>query len=85
MDDVWLITITRYLYFNFNFARTKWPYDPVKATEVNNMSSAPFVFINSCWNLISREIFLRRRMNQESISGDCPSTGEYISVEDSGV
>jgi len=49
------------------------------------MSSAPFVFISSCWNLISREIFLRRRMNQESISGDCPSTGEYISVEDSRV
>jgi hypothetical protein len=77
MDDVYSITITCYLYLLFT--RTKWPYDPVKATEENNISSAPFVFISSCWNLISREIFFRRRMNHESISGDCPSTGEYIS------
>ena len=57
------------------------PYDPVNETELNNISSMPFVFVSSCWNLISREIFFRRRMNHESTSGDCPSTGVYISVE----
>lgn len=46
------------------------------------MSSAPFAFTSSFWKRSSAATFLRNREKSVSMSGDCPSTGEYISEND---
>lgn len=57
------------------------PHEVDNATEANTMSRAPLVFTNSLWKRSSAATFFRRRRKRESMRGDCPRMGEYISEE----
>lgn len=51
----------------------------IRVAEENTISNVPFAFINSFWKRISATTFFRRRRNSESMRGDWPRTGVYIS------
>jgi hypothetical protein len=55
-------------------------YAAVSVADAKIISSAPFVLTSSFWNRISARTFFRSRMKRESMRGDCPRTGVYISA-----